>query len=84
MTQAARSGSRDIAHDALDLPIIVAHRALDLGALALSSRMISLWVAARRSMLREADGDEIRSLLEWSWLRMSEYAFRARDADHRR
>lgn len=76
MTQAARSGSRDVAHDALDLPIIVAQRALDLKALALTKRMIGLWVAARRAMLRDADDDDIRSLLEWSWLRMSEYALR--------
>ena len=46
MIQAARSGSRDIAHDALDLPIVVAQRALDLKALALTRRMIALWVAA--------------------------------------
>jgi hypothetical protein len=58
MTQAARSTSRDIAHDALDFPIVVAQRALDLDALALSSRMINLWVAARRSMLPEADRDD--------------------------
>ncbi len=76
MTKAAGSGSRDIAHDALDLPIVVAQRALDLRALALTRRMIGLWVAARRSMLRDADDDDVRSLLEWSWLRMSEYAIR--------
>ncbi|HVU78845.1 MAG TPA: hypothetical protein VHC67_14800 [Gaiellaceae bacterium] len=76
MTAAAKSGSRDIAHDALDLPIIVAQRALEVRALALTRRMISLWVAARRAMFRDADQDDVRSLLEWSWLRMSEYSYR--------
>jgi len=76
MTQAVGSGSRDIAHDALDLPIIVAQRALELRALALTKRMISLWVAARRAMLHNADDRDVRGLLEWSWLRMSEYALR--------
>ena len=76
MTQAARSGSRDIAHDALDLPIVVAERGLELKALALTRRMISLWVAARRSMLRDAEDEDVRNLLDWSWLRMSEYAYR--------
>jgi hypothetical protein len=76
MTQAARSGSRDVAHDALDLPIIVAQRALELRALALTKRMVLLWVAARRPMLRDADDEDIRNLLDWSWLRMSEYATR--------
>ena len=27
-------------------------------------------------MLRDADDDDVRSLLDWSWLRMSEYALR--------
>jgi hypothetical protein len=76
MTAAARSGSRDIAHDALDLPIRVAQRALELKALALTRRMISLWVAARQAMFRDADQEDTRSLLEWSWLRMSEYGNR--------
>jgi hypothetical protein len=76
MTLAARSGSRDIAHDALDLPIGVAQRALELRALALTTRMLSLWVAARRSMLRDADDEDTRNLLAWSWLRLSEYALR--------
>jgi hypothetical protein len=76
MTLAARSGSRDIAHDALDLPIAVAQRALELRALALTTRMVSLWVAARRSMLRYADDEDVRNLLAWSWLRLSEYALR--------
>lgn len=76
MTQAARSGSRDVAHDALDLPIIVAQRALELRALALTKRMVLLWVAARRSMLRYADDEDIQNLLGWSWLRLSEYAMR--------
>jgi hypothetical protein len=76
MTQAARSSSRDVAHDALDLPIVVAQRALDLRALALTRRMTGLWVAARRAMLRDADDEEVRNLLGWSWLRMSEYALR--------
>ncbi|MHB8059971.1 MAG: DUF2254 domain-containing protein [Gaiellaceae bacterium] len=76
MTQAARSSSRDVAHDALDLPIAVAQRALELKALALTRRMILLWVAARRSMLRDADSEDVRRLLEWSWLRMSGYARR--------
>ncbi len=76
MTQAARSGSRDVAHDALDLPITVAQRALELRALALTKRMMLLWVAARRSMLRYADDEDIQNLLGWSWLRLSEYAVR--------
>jgi hypothetical protein len=76
ITAAAKSGSRDIAHDALDLPIIVAQRALEVKALALTRRMIALWVAARRSMFREADQEDVRSLLGWSWLRLSEYSYR--------
>jgi hypothetical protein len=40
MTRAARAPSRDIAHDALDLPITVAFRALEIRALA-------LWADAR-------------------------------------
>jgi len=84
MTHAAHSGNRDVAQDSLDLPIIVAQRALDIGALALSGRMIRLWVAARRSMLPDADSDDIRNLLAWSWLRMSEYAMRPEMHHHRR
>lgn len=76
MTLAARSRSRDIAHDALDLPIKVAQRALELRALALSKRMLALWVAARRWLLRYADDEDIRGLLSWSWLRLSEYGYR--------
>lgn len=76
MTLAARSRSRDIAHDALDLPIQVAQRALDLRALALSKRMLALWVAARRWLLRYADDEDVRGLLRWSWLRLSEYGYR--------
>jgi hypothetical protein len=55
MTLAAASGNRDVAHDALDLPIITAQQALDLRALALSGRMIRLWVAARHPLIRDAD-----------------------------
>jgi hypothetical protein len=76
MTLAARSRSRDIAQDALDLPIQVAQRALELRALALSKRMLALWVAARRWMLRYGDDEDVRSLLSWSWLRLSEYGYR--------
>jgi len=76
MTLAAKSQSRDVAHDALDLPIQIAQGALELRGLALTQRMLVLWVAARRALLSSADAEETRNLLSWSWLRLDEYSRR--------
>jgi len=70
---AVLSPSREIGHDALNLPLSVAFRTIDLRAIGLAARMLQLLVAVQHALIRSPSGDQRTALLSGSWLRLSEY-----------
>jgi hypothetical protein len=70
---AALGPSREVAHEALNLPIEVAIRATQLRASALSGRMMALFAAVVAVVIRAPDSEDRRRLLDWCLLRLHEY-----------
>lgn len=70
---AVLSPSREIGREALNLPIAVAFRTIDLRAIALSGRMLRLFVAVEQALIRAPASETRNALLGNSWLRLSEY-----------
>jgi hypothetical protein len=75
LEQAVRTGSREIAQEALNLPIVVAMRATahNPPAIALSNRMLQLFVFGVQTLVRLPPDEYRRILLNWSLLRLSEH-----------
>jgi hypothetical protein len=71
---AVEGGSREIAREALNLPIQVAMRATTLRATALSGRMLRLFSFGLYVLVRVPHDEYRRSLINWSLLRLSEHA----------
>jgi hypothetical protein len=65
--------SREIGQEAANLPIAVASRATEPRAIALSGRMLRLFVAVQDVLVRSPTSDNRDDLLSYSWLRLSEY-----------
>jgi hypothetical protein len=72
--EAVRSGNREIAEEALNLPIVVAMRSQPLNAIGLSGRMLQLFVEGVGTLVRLPHGDFRRITINWSLLRLSEHA----------
>lgn len=70
---AVTGASREIMHVALDFPLQIAIRALDLQASALCGRMLRLWVAGVAIVIGSVGSTSRTSLLDWLRLRISEY-----------
>lgn len=70
---AALGPSREVAHEALNLPLEVAIRATRLRASALSGRVMLLFGAVVVVVIRSPDSEERRRLLDWCLLRLHEY-----------
>jgi hypothetical protein len=67
--------SREIRREAANLPIAVASRAIGTRAIALSGRMLDLFVALQDALIRSPSSEDRESLLSYSGLRLSEYGF---------
>jgi hypothetical protein len=67
------SPSREIGHEALNLPIAVAFRTIELRAVALAGRMLRLFAAVEDALIRAPASDKQSALFGNSWLRLSEY-----------
>jgi hypothetical protein len=70
---AVLSPSREIGRDALNLPIAVAFRTIELRAIALAGRMLRLLAAIEDALIRAPASDKQGALFGNSWLRLSEY-----------
>jgi hypothetical protein len=73
LEQAALGASREIAQEAVNVPIAVASRSTEPRAIALAGRMLRLFVAVQSALIRSPSSDNRGSLLAYSWLRLSEY-----------
>ena len=73
LEQAVLGASREIGQEAANLPIAVASRAIEPRAIALSGRMLRLFVAVQDVLVRSPASDNRDDLLSYSWLRLSEY-----------
>jgi hypothetical protein len=74
LEQAVRSGSHEIAREALNLPIVVAMRATDLRATGLSGRMLGLFAYGVHVLVRLPPDEYRQRVLDWSLLRLAEHA----------
>jgi hypothetical protein len=82
--QALRTGNTAIAEEALNLPIVVAVRATELRAVALSDRMLQLFVYGINILVRLPPDEYREALLNWSLLRLSEHGRRVESTFFRR
>jgi hypothetical protein len=74
LEQAVRSGSHEIAEEALNLPIVVAMQAVALRATGLTGRMLALFAFGVYVLVRLPRDDYRERVLGWSLLRLSEHA----------